>query len=176
MDQITKTAYFADFYVLPAMLMALTLFVGPSIGWDWCLVLVEGGTAWTFAEYWLHRSLHRVPVIKDWHDFHHDHPAAYNGPVSASLPTLGAVYLVAWLLLGSALAVAFCWGFVLGYLYYLHVHDMCHRHRIAPGHRLYAVKLRHALHHKAGIEANFGLSTTVWDLAFGTYVPVRMAE
>jgi sterol desaturase/sphingolipid hydroxylase (fatty acid hydroxylase superfamily) len=74
----------------------------------------------------------------------------------------GALFL---LLPAGALA-----GLALGYLAYIAAHHAIHHWRIAPGHVLYALKIRHAMHHR-GDEVNFGVVTTLWDRAFGTYRP-----
>lgn len=56
---------------------------------------------------------------------------------------------------------------LVGYIWYAALHTMLHYLPIAPGHVLYAQKLRHAAHHRLD-DVNFGVTSGFWDALFGT--------
>jgi sterol desaturase/sphingolipid hydroxylase (fatty acid hydroxylase superfamily) len=60
---------------------------------------------------------------------------------------------------------------ILGYVAYAVMHHGLHHWRIAHGTYLYRAKRRHALHHASNDEGNFGVSSPLWDLVFGTDLP-----
>ncbi|MDH2313344.1 sterol desaturase family protein [Methylobacterium brachiatum] len=154
---MSRAAYYTDFVAIPAVVLLLILVGGASFGG-----IAFGLAVWTLAEYVIHRFLfHRLPVFRDAHDLHHARPCARTGVTSwHSLAIFGALFL---LLPAGILA-----GIALGYLAYITAHHAVHHWRIAPGHPLYALKMRHAMHHH-GVEANFGVVTTLWDRVFRTY-------
>lgn len=156
---MSRLAYYADFVSMPALVVLLAAFGGASLPG-----VVLGLGAWSLAEYAIHRFLfHRVPGFRGAHDEHHARPSGRTGVTSwHSLAIFGALFL--------ALPAGVLAGLVLGYLAYITAHHAVHHWRIAPGHPLYALKLRHAMHHR-GVEANFGVVTTAWDRLFGTYRP-----
>ncbi|GEP00610.1 sterol desaturase family protein [Methylobacterium haplocladii] len=154
---MSRLAYYADFVTMPVL--ALLLIVLGDAG---LVGIVSGLFTWTLAEYAIHRVLfHRVPGFRAAHDAHHAKPCGRTGVTSwHSLAVFAGLALV--------LPAGILAGFALGYLGYITVHHAVHHWTIAPGHPLYALKLRHAAHH-CGVEANFGVVTTAWDRVFGTY-------
>ena len=56
---------------------------------------------------------------------------------------------------------------LVGYLVYVFVHHASHHLRIAPGHILYRARMRHLAHHHRD-DSNYGVTTGLWDRAFGT--------
>lgn len=100
--RLTKTAYYADFVVYPAVLITGTVVsVWHDTGYEvslWLLAVAVGATWWTLAEYILHRFvLHRIAPFKIMHDAHHQAPLDFVGtPTWLSLAViLGTVFLPA---------------------------------------------------------------------------------
>jgi sterol desaturase/sphingolipid hydroxylase (fatty acid hydroxylase superfamily) len=93
----------------------------------------------------------------------------------------GAWMPLVWWLAGPAAGVAVATGWAAGYFFYEYQHAVAHLR--APGGRYGTWLRRHHFHHHFGHPmANHGVSTLVWDKAFGTYeapdkvrVPRRLA-
>ena len=80
--QLSKTSYYSDFIVYPAVLIALTAAALMHASWagaaEWLAVAMAGFLFWTFAEYVLHRiALHRMPYFSPMHGEHHAAPLAF---------------------------------------------------------------------------------------------------
>ena len=154
---MSRLAYYADFVSMPALALALILFGGATLPG-----VALGLVAWTLAEYVIHRVLfHRLPLFKPAHDLHHAKPSGRTGV--SSWATLAIIIAVSLVVPAGPLV-----GLLLGYLGYITAHHAVHHWRVGPGHLLYGLKMRHRMHH-TGIEANFGVVTTFWDRAFGTF-------
>ena len=101
MFNLTRAGYYADFALLPALvLLLLAWHFGAAL--IWCF---GGFMAWTLAEYLIHRFVfHHVPLLRRDHDRHHREPSAYIGAGSwITLPIFGLLWLGArWLLGGGA--------------------------------------------------------------------------
>lgn len=143
---------------LAAFFILATAFPGDPVWWLW---FVLGIALFTFAEYWVHRSLlHRV-MWDSKHERHHTHP---HERVIFPLWYTPSIALVAYLLLPLG---AFC-GALVGWSYFCWWHHALHfwhldRH---PWVRKYAAW--HNVHH-SGAPANYGITVPVWDWLFGTY-------
>ncbi len=130
---------------------------------------------WTFAEYWLHRTVfhfHRLPKLHYFiHGIHHDYPNDKDRlvmpPGASALPALG-FWLVAQATLGDLLALPAFAGFAIGYLWYDMTHFWTH---IAKPRTRYGRFLRrhHMLHHFKTPDRRFGVSTPIWDIVFRTF-------
>jgi sterol desaturase/sphingolipid hydroxylase (fatty acid hydroxylase superfamily) len=157
--ELSVVAYYSDFVVIPLIL--LMMIVTADIG----IVAFGGGViAWSLIEYVVHRFLfHRLPLAKTAHDVHHDHPSGRTGLSSGyTIALYSGLALVAP---GGLLA-----GILAGYLAYIGVHHAFHHWAISPGSWVYSAKMRHVMHHR-GIEANFGVTSPVWDMVLRTYAP-----
>lgn len=171
----TKFGYFADFVVYP---LTIVLLVGYGLRGGsareapyFVALFVFGAMLWTLVEYLLHRFVfHEVVFIRDLHDAHHGEPTAYVGsPAALGLLAFAALcFAPLWLVFGSFVACSLTGGLMLGYLGYLTIHHGVHHWRITPGSRLYILKHRHARHHYAKIEGNYGVTTLFWDSVFRT--------
>ncbi len=170
---INKFLYFGDFVAIP---FAVLFFCGLSLhtaGWGamptFTLTLIVGAAFWTFAEYWIHRTLyHHAPLLSPLHDAHHRAPNAFIGV--PSFISSGFVILVCYvpLMFFSPLAAdGFTSGVLIGYAGYMVVHHATHHWTIQPGDWLYNSRLRHLAHHYHD-HANFGVVTGFWDRVFGT--------
>ncbi len=153
--------------------------VGAGRGLLWIL---GGGLFWTFAEYWLHRTVFHFepdhPLGRRLHfiihGVHHDHPndrMRLVMPPSASLPLAALFLLLFRYALGPHHWLAFSAGFLLGYLVYDMTHYHLHHHK--PRTRLgKLLREQHMRHHFQDHETGFGVSSPVWDHVFRT-VPRR---
>jgi len=147
---------------------------------------VTGGfLMWTFAEYWLHRTLFHWEPDTRWgpkmhfilHGVHHtwvnDRFRLVMPPaVSAGVAVFFWLIFqgVAWVL-SPALASTWVYcvfaGFAAGYINY----DMTHYyiHHFRPRSKRYKrLMAHHNNHHYNHPELKFGVSTTLWDRVFGT--------
>jgi sterol desaturase/sphingolipid hydroxylase (fatty acid hydroxylase superfamily) len=173
--QLSKAGYYADFVVYPALIAGLVSFeVAQARPWrplsslSLCLV---GIMIWTLFEYLLHRFvLHEVPILDELHEAHHADPTSLNGTPSWLSLTVGVVgiLLPLWWAFGFEHASAITTGLMIGYLAYISVHHISHHWRLRPDSWLYRLKHRHARHHFSKRPGNFGVTTSVWDLVFGT--------
>ncbi|MGE5089462.1 MAG: sterol desaturase family protein [Candidatus Levyibacteriota bacterium] len=173
--RLSRVGYFADFVVYPALLAALSWqalrHARPLQREDWLLAFAAGLGLWTLLEYALHRYvLHHAPPFRRLHALHHAHPAALIGtPSWLSVALIGGlVFLPLLRELPADLANGATAGVMLGYLWYVGVHHATHHRRARPGSYLYRAKQRHALHHHAARGCNFGVTTVLWDIVFGS--------
>jgi hypothetical protein len=171
---LSKWSYLADFVVYPVWIVAgvawqLSHLPAHSVG-PWCTAVGLGWLAWTVIEYLLHRwVLHHVPPFNRLHLQHHAHPGAWIGtPTWLS----AALFVALWAVLdreASALAAGgLATGLMIGYLAYTWVHHAVHHHIAHPGSWLFAAKLRHARHHRAGARSDYGVTSGVWDAVLRT--------
>jgi sterol desaturase/sphingolipid hydroxylase (fatty acid hydroxylase superfamily) len=175
MDQ-TKWGYYADFVIYPVAVLVLTglAFGSPHSRFlaVYCLCVLSGAAAWTLVEYMMHRFVfHAVPPIAQMHDRHHADPAAFIGtPSWLSVPAfvLGA-FIPLRAIADVEIATGVAAGLMIGFVWYVALHDAIHRWPLRRGSLLYKAKLRHAGHH-AGRHGNFGVTTGFWDRVLGTVI------
>ncbi|MGZ0714887.1 sterol desaturase family protein [Pseudomonas palleroniana] len=158
---MSSVAYYLDFFTVP-LLTILALCLAPI---DPIQVIV-GLLAWTLVEYLAHRFLfHSLYRREHW--THHIDVLAYIGVSSwRTSSTFATLLMFAWY---TGLTSAFS-GAAAGYFYYISVHYVMHR----PTHLAYKLIPRlvanHDLHHRQGIEKNFGVSSPLWDYVFRSYI------
>jgi sterol desaturase/sphingolipid hydroxylase (fatty acid hydroxylase superfamily) len=179
--QLSKISYYSDFIVYPVVLVALTAVnfdraARPS-GAEWVFAALAGLVLWTLMEYALHRiALHRMPYFSPMHGEHHAAPLALIGtPSWVSVSVLSAAFLLpAWYWLGFNVADGLTVGVMMGYWWYGIVHHVIH-HRANSAEPSYFNELRawHMRHHYSPKRGNFGVTTPLWDYAFGTAIRVR---
>ncbi len=174
--RLSKTAYYADFYVYAAVVLALAIYVLLSGPWHlrllWLGDFAIGAAVWTLLEYVLHRwVLHRVPLIAPLHDAHHRAPRELRGtPTWVTLAIIWIVFfLPAWSIWSVTVASGLTAGVMTGYWWYGILHHVSHHGRPA----LLAAWMskcvrRHLRHHYAKRPVNFGFTTALWDHLFGT--------
>ncbi|GIX29878.1 MAG: hypothetical protein KatS3mg124_0350 [Porticoccaceae bacterium] len=142
------------------------------------LTAAAGLFTWTLAEYCLHRFLFHYRAksrVGQWlvflfHGVHHETPQDRTRLV---MPPAGAALILAvlWVLFGLVVPEPwlepFLAFFIAGYLCYDYIHYATHHCRLqwTPARQL---KRHHMLHHYAGEEARFGVSSPLWDWVFGT--------
>ncbi|MFT7647655.1 MAG: sterol desaturase/sphingolipid hydroxylase (fatty acid hydroxylase superfamily) [Candidatus Poriferisodalaceae bacterium] len=140
------------------------------------LLLVATGVAmWTFAEYCLHRWTFHPRKMRGW-----KRPTASEHLAHHSTPTRTSPFkrLLAWLLTASAgvplvllgpAGTAMLVGWGLGYTGYELLH--WRTHHVRTGTRWeHRIRRRHYSHHFGQVRANYGVTVTWWDRAFGTLI------
>ncbi len=182
LNRIARTPVWLPWAVyLPiiALIIAFAIFkVGVNV-WSVITLFFAGWFTWTLTEYVVHRFLYHTQTNWEWlhrfqdraHYVHHRHP---KDPLCLAMPPLVSIFVAAaffalfYYLLGN-LSYAFFAGFVFGYLVYLFFHWAQHRlpKRSVPKfwHPLWE---HHVIHHYKDPNVNFGVSTRLWDIVFGT--------
>jgi sterol desaturase/sphingolipid hydroxylase (fatty acid hydroxylase superfamily) len=174
--QLSRPAFFADFYAYPAVSAALVVFAFASNSHRWFFLLsalIVGVAFWSLVEYMLHRYvLHHVTWVKKQHDVHHhDQTALVGTPTWFSMLVFIAFVTVPALLMTTVeVAACFTAGMMLGYLWYVTAHYGMHHWRIRPSGHLGRLRRRHALHHHFDDLGNFGVTSGFWDHIFRTNI------
>jgi sterol desaturase/sphingolipid hydroxylase (fatty acid hydroxylase superfamily) len=158
---MSSVAYYMDFFSMP-LFIGLAVYLAPlDIGQAFAGLL-----GWTLVEYLVHRFLfHSLYRREHW--THHVDVLAFIGVSSWKTSSAFALFLLfAWY---TQLTSVFA-GAVTGYFFYISVHYVMHR----PQHWAYrfvtGLVANHDLHHRHGIEKNFGVSSPLWDHVFRTYI------
>jgi len=147
------------------------------------LAILCGVAFWSFAEYTLHRFVFHFHPKSDWgkrlvflfHGIHHAQPQCKTRlvmPPAVSIPMAIIFYFLFSVVVEGLLAkpdwvdpmVA---GFMIGYLVYDLIHYATHHYPIRGG-VMKSLKRHHMKHHFKEPNLRFGVSSTVWDHAFGT--------
>ena len=133
---------------------------------------VLAGAAWySLAEYAIHRWIYHAgsTVASVVHDRHHAEPGTIIGsPFYYSLGIVGLHGIAVALLVDVPVALAFGGAMLFSYGQQSLVHHSAHRYpRVDVLGTHSRLRRHHALHHAAG-DANFGVSTSLWDRVFGT--------
>jgi cyclopropane-fatty-acyl-phospholipid synthase len=174
-DAALVRADFAFYGLLVALLAGMTVLTVPAAHVRQAVAWVFAGAAgWTLAEYALHRFvLHGVQPFKRWHAMHHERPLALIATPTVLTAALFAalVALPAWWLFPLWHACALVLGVMLGYLAYIVTHHAVH-HAHFGSRWLHRHKRWHALHHRAGSQACYGVSLPLWDHVFGSSRPL----
>jgi sterol desaturase/sphingolipid hydroxylase (fatty acid hydroxylase superfamily) len=171
-----KIGYYAELFVYPIVVVGLLLYDVNENGYAfhsrWWLAALSGAMLWTLVEYLVHRFVyHKVPVLKDLHGMHHAHPSDLIGaPIWVSIASFSVIFFLLARLWGVEIACGGTAGLIVGYLGYLLVHDAVHRWQLAETSWLRSHRLRHLRHHRYPVPGNFGVTTSIWDLVFGTAI------
>lgn len=132
-----------------------------------------------FAQYWIHRTFHAVPVLWPFHAIHHssesmDWLAGSRLHLVDVIVTRGLSYVPIYVL-GFSNAALYVYVFLVAIqATFIHANV---RWEFRPLQRVLATPAFHHWHHAAEPEAadkNFAVHTPLWDLLFGTfYMPGR---
>ncbi len=145
--------------------------------------VLGGILTWTLVEYVLHRWLFHLPPMKNpalreiqymMHGYHHDFPddpGRLVAPPILSWPLALVVGLLHWVALGELWTLVFA-GTLIGYLAYDWMHY--YTHHAVPKTRMGRFMRRfHLEHHYRTAHSQFGLSSPLWDLVFGSFWTTR---
>jgi sterol desaturase/sphingolipid hydroxylase (fatty acid hydroxylase superfamily) len=155
--------YYVDFWLFPLIAAVIVAVDCRSLAWlGWAAL---GALLFTFVEYWTHRVLLHRLLWNGKHERHHTHPWE---------PTIFPVWYTPAIFAGFLLLMplpVFA-GFVAGYCWFLAWHHALHHWQLdrRPWVRAYANW--HNQHHR-GLPVNYGITTPLWDLVFGTYRAAR---
>ena len=143
--------------------------------WPFALQFALAFLVWTFADYWIHRSLHRFDRLWWFHAIHHDTPQMHilkSGRIHLGEELLNAaVKPIPLLLLGAppeVLVLLRMWLVFDGNL----VHSNIDQRFPSFAHYFLPTVQLHNLHHTADRrtqDTNFCGSTALWDVLFGTF-------
>lgn len=149
---------------------------------------LAGAASWTLAEYGLHRFLmHEMRgrgMASKEHLRHHADVTYFSPAWKKTIAASAATTVVlpsARAVTGIRRAIAYTGGLIGMYLVYETVHRRCHTHPPRTRHGRW-MRRNHLYHHVANPMGNHGVTTGIWDRAFGTYdepgvvtVPRRLA-
>lgn len=156
-----------------------------AMPWWIGLAAFAGGVVITsLIEYFLHRfAFHFEPKTERGrlnhfilHGYHHDFP---NDPMRLVLPPIGiwpvavVVGVVYWLVLGPYFWPVFG-GTSLGYIAYDWIHYYTHHFNPKRGVGKW-LKRYHMMHHFDSPHHRFGITSPLWDLVFGTFMPLKVS-
>lgn len=140
-------------------------------------VFLGGLLFWSFFEYVAHRFLfHWIPksprsikFVYTLHGNHHHYPRDRQRLFMPPLPSLLIATTLFFLMRISMESYVFMFfpGFVLGYLLYGSMHYAIHAWN-PPFKWMKPLWRNHHLHHYKNEHQGFGVSSTLWDLVFGT--------
>lgn len=161
-------------YCLYLALTDTTASVGSIVGF-----VAAGVALWSVSEYWLHRFLFhykRWPALHFFiHGIHHVYPNDRGRmvmPPGASAILAFPFWFGFYYAFGYAVALPFFAGFVSGYLWYDMTHYWTHVGK-ASSNWGKMIRKQHMLHHFNTPEHNYGVTSPLWDMVFGTYKPEK---
>jgi sterol desaturase/sphingolipid hydroxylase (fatty acid hydroxylase superfamily) len=147
------------------------------------IAILVGAMGWSFTEYCVHRWLgHDRRFIKNFfgeeHTAHHSKGNYFSPAWKKALAALASVSILigpAVFIAGPRFGTSFVLGFVGFYLYYEWYHRSDH---ISAGWGAYGRYMRrhHFFHHFHDPNANFGVTSPIWDVAFGTFQKVGVVR
>lgn len=150
------------------------------------LAVLAGVLGWSLSEYAIHRFVGHGParrreglwflpprlvlVLFNEEHIHHHRDPTYFAPGWKKAIAAGVLVPVfsalAALVVSPRLGITFGVSYTLTYLAYEILHRRIHTH--APIDSYFAWMRRHHLHHHVSPKVNHGVTSVVWDVAFGT--------
>ena len=167
--------------VIGYMLYRSTVILDFSVAYT-VFIFAAGVFFWTFFEYLMHRFIfHWVAgserarkIVYVMHGNHHEYPRDRERLFMPPVPSIilsSLIFLLQYSILGNN-AFMFFPGFVWGYLMYGTMHYAIHAWN-PPFKWMKPLWRNHHLHHYKNDDMGFGVSTTIWDRAFGTMFDLR---
>jgi sterol desaturase/sphingolipid hydroxylase (fatty acid hydroxylase superfamily) len=185
LEQLTKTHPLFIWAIYLPVVIGFPFYAASQFGFSGTrigLLFILGGLSWTLFEYVMHRwvfhmvaeSERATKVIYIMHGNHHHYPRDRERLFMPPVPSLilasfifGGLYLA----MGEHVFVFFP-GFMLGYLMYGSMHYAIHAWN-PPVKWMKPLWRNHHLHHYKDEGKGFGVSTTIWDHAFGTMFDLK---
>jgi len=138
-----------------------------------------GLVVWSLTEYLVHRFIFHFPTTRRttryllflFHGIHHHAPSDKTRlvmPPTGSILIIGAMSGVYATFIPSPWIEPFLGFFIMGYIIYDYIHYVLHFHTLR-GPIGGFLKRHHMMHHHRMHHANFGVSSPLWDVIFGTY-------
>lgn len=146
-------------------------------------LLVFGFFVWTITEYLLHRFVFHLELKSKlgsrihfiFHGVHHDYPSDSRRlvmPPSISIPLAAMFYFLFRFLIGDVSVIPFFAGFLTGYLFYDMTHYAIHHFNMHSKFWL-VLKNHHIKHHFQNSNKGYGVSSSLWDIIFGSTFPQK---
>jgi dihydroceramide fatty acyl 2-hydroxylase len=143
------------------------------------LTLVAGVLVWQLIEYSIHKNLFhfdpKTPKGIEWHfmlhGHHHKYPMDFDRlvfPPAAAAIVISLFYWLLHALLPMGLASALLGGGIVGYVLYDTTHWALHSGR-ADWMFSHTLKVSHMDHHYVDETVGYGISSTLYDVLFGTF-------
>jgi dihydroceramide fatty acyl 2-hydroxylase len=132
------------------------------------LAAFAGGlVAWTFVEYVIHAWLSHTftTFATPFHNEHHRDPRKVFA-IRMWLP-LALTWLLALAVWGGAVGVIFYSGILTGFAAYEWLHYRIH-FAVPSGRWESWLRTRHLIHHSHAAGRGFGVTNSLWDIAFGS--------
>ncbi len=185
LEMLTKTHPLVIWAMYTPVFLGLPFFAATRFGYDAlgiAIGFISGMLFWTFFEYIMHRfvfhwmaeSERAKKIVYVLHGNHHHFPRDKERLFMPPVPSLilaSIIFVIMYALMGKFVFVFFP-GFILGYLMYGTMHYAIHAWN-PPFKWMKALWRNHHLHHYKDEHRGFGVSTTIWDRAFGTMFDLK---
>ena len=180
-------AYVAiSMFLLSGILMSYYSYYNEILNATQILILFPFGLfSFTLVEYFMHRYVFHMEIttrIKEkvqygTHGVHHEYPNDLGRvvmPPLLSIPLASILFFIAFFVAGKW-AYAFMAGFFTGYGLYLFVHYIVHAWKM-PKNALKTLWIYHNIHHFQDEDVAFGVTSHIWDRAFGTMPEMQVRK
>lgn len=180
LEALTKAPPWLIWGMYTPVIVYLLYYANAELGFSGtrvALTFLVGMISWSLFEYFAHRFIfHWEPktdrarkFVYIMHGNHHEYPRDRQRLFMPPLPSiLIASILFSLMYLGMGLNVfMFFPGFLLGYLMYGSMHYAIHAWN-PPFKWMKPLWKNHHMHHYKNEHQGFGVSSTLWDLVFGT--------
>jgi sterol desaturase/sphingolipid hydroxylase (fatty acid hydroxylase superfamily) len=188
LEMLTKTHPLVIWGMYIPIMGYMVYLSGAEFGFSSIRILATffgGMLFWSFFEYIAHRFLfHWIPktpratkFVYTLHGNHHHYPRDRQRLFMPPLPSLlisSTLFGLMYWPLGNQVFMFFP-GFILGYLMYGTMHYAIHAWN-PPFKWMKPLWRNHHLHHYKNEHQGFGVSSTLWDLVFGTMFDLKEKE
>ena len=150
--------------------------------WETAGLWFTGFFAFTLVEYLFHRfffhmrgdTKRKAGIQYSVHGNHHANPQERTGVMMKPFTAIAIIFLLSPLFYAvfEWSALALLPGFLAGYSCYLLIHFAIHAFKPPRNFLRFLWKL-HTLHHFHDDTTNYGVSSPLWDIVFGTYQPAK---
>ena len=185
LEMLTKTHPLVIWGMYLPFIIGMPIYAHRHFGYSGskvALLFIAGALAWTLFEYVAHRWLfHYIPntertkrIVYVMHGNHHHYPRDRQRLFMPPLPSIilaSLIFGLQYVLLGNA-AFVFFPAFMLGYLMYGTMHYAIHAWN-PPFAWMKPLWRNHHLHHYKDEHKGFGVSSTLWDVVFGTMFDLK---
>jgi sterol desaturase/sphingolipid hydroxylase (fatty acid hydroxylase superfamily) len=185
LEMLTKTHPLVIWGMYLPVMVLLPIYASNKFGFDLLRIaytFIAGMLVWTLFEYIMHRFIfHWVAeserakkIVYVMHGNHHHYPRDKERLFMPPVPSLiisSLLFSLFYLVIRESVFVFFP-GFILGYLMYGTMHFAIHAWN-PPFKWMKPLWRNHHLHHYKDEHKGFGVSSTLWDLVFGTMFDLK---